>query len=86
MNDNDELRGRGERLKQLPMLVIRLKTVEVQRSLAARGCAAQPQTCLDKRLAVGGAGRPIMRAAIFSSQSPIIRGLFALQHCYQQRV
>jgi hypothetical protein len=85
MNDNDELRGRGERLKQLPMLVIRLKTVEVQRSLAARGCAAQPQTCLDKRLAVGGAGRPIMRGNL-SSRSPIIGELFILRHCYEQRL
>lgn len=41
-----------ERLKQLPMPVTRLKTIEVQRSSAEHGGAAQPQTCLGKRLAV----------------------------------
>lgn len=58
-----------ERLKELSMPVTRLKTCGVQRSYAGRGCAAQPQTCLDRRLAVGSAGRPIMRATNLSSQS-----------------
>lgn len=61
MSDNDEPQGRGETEGAF--------NGGDQRSYAGRGCAAQPQTCLDGRLAVGSAGHPIMRATILSSQS-----------------